>query len=69
MSDDLSWRKASRSGSQGGNCVEVAFGPDGRAAGRVRDSKRPEAGHLAVELDAFAAFLADIKMGRLGHLA
>jgi hypothetical protein len=35
----------------------------GRAAG-IRDSKSPERGHLAVELDAFAAFLADIKASR-----
>jgi len=57
------WRKASASTAQG-NCVELAFGPEGRATGRVRDSKSPERGHLAVKLDAFAAFLADAKSGR-----
>jgi hypothetical protein len=59
----IRWIKARKS-DNGGDCVEVAFSPDGRAAGLVRDSKRPEAGHLAVELDAFAAFLADAKSGR-----
>lgn len=59
----MTWRKASKSGN-GGDCVEVAFGPDGWATGQVRDSKAPERGHLAVELDAFAAFLADTKSGR-----
>lgn len=65
MDSKLSWRKASRSGGQGGNCVELAFGPDGKATGMVRDSKSPERGHLAVSSEAFAAFLADAKGGRL----
>jgi hypothetical protein len=65
----VTWRKASRS-DNGGNCVEVAFGPDGRATGMVRDSKRPHDGNLAVSVDALAAFLASVKAGRfeLGRL-
>jgi hypothetical protein len=59
----LTWRK-SRASAANGDCVEVAFGQDGRATGMVRDSKRPQAGHLAVKLDAFEAFLADAKSGR-----
>lgn len=60
----LKWRKSSRSGN-GGNCVELAFGPDGRATGMVRDSKSPERGHLTVTMDAFAAFLVSVKRGEL----
>lgn len=36
---ELSWRKSSRSGSGGGQCVEAAHLHDGRVA--VRDSKNP----------------------------
>jgi hypothetical protein len=62
MEDIVTWRKASKSGN-GGECVEVGTTAAGRVAG-IRDSKSPERGHLAVELDAFAAFLADVKAGR-----
>ena len=37
ISDNLTWRKSSFSGGQGGDCVEVAELPDGGRA--VRDSK------------------------------
>jgi len=43
------WRKSSFSGDA--NCVEVAFG-----AG-VRDSKRPDAGHLALRADIYRALV------------
>jgi hypothetical protein len=56
----LTWRKASRSGSNG-DCVEIAFRL-GRAAG-IRDSKSPERGHLAVTAEVFGAFLAGVKSG------
>ena len=45
------WRKSSFSGGDS-NCVEVAFG-----AG-VRDSKNPDAGHLALETDAYRALVS-----------
>ncbi|HZR53399.1 MAG TPA: DUF397 domain-containing protein [Streptosporangiaceae bacterium] len=61
---DLTWRKASRSGSTG-DCVEVGTTAAGTVAG-IRDSKSPERGHLAVELDAWRAFLAKVKRGELG---
>jgi hypothetical protein len=55
------WRKATLS-SQNGGCVEIAANlPDVVA---VRDSKRPEGGAHVVGRGAFAAFLADAKVGR-----
>jgi hypothetical protein len=55
------WRKATLS-SQNGGCVEIAANlPDVIA---VRDSKRPEGGAHVVGRAAFAAFLADAKVGR-----
>jgi hypothetical protein len=53
----LSWRKSSRSGNNGGQCVEVA------AAGRVlvRDSKDPDGARLAFAPTAWRAFAAGIK--------
>jgi hypothetical protein len=40
--DRAQWRKSSYSGSNGGNCVEVARNPGGIIA--VRDSKDPRGG-------------------------
>ena len=37
--DGATWRKSTYSNGSGGNCVEVADLPNGRA---VRDSKHPE---------------------------
>lgn len=55
------WRKATLS-SQNGGCVEIASNlPDVIA---VRDSMRPEGGAHVVGRAAFAAFLADAKVGR-----
>jgi hypothetical protein len=58
----VTWRKASRSTANGGNCVEV-----GRVANRilVRDSKAPDAGHLTFSPEVFRAFVARVKEGRL----
>jgi hypothetical protein len=56
------WRKASRSTSGNGGCVEVATNISGVVA--IRDSKRPEAGAQVVDRAAFIAFLADVKAGR-----
>ncbi len=58
------WRKASRSGGNGGGCVEVASNLPGVVA--VRDSKRPEDGAHVLEREVFAALLDDIKAGRFG---
>ena len=56
------WRKAARSSSGNGGCVEVAGNLSGITA--IRDSKRPEDGAHVVDRSAFAAFLADVKAGR-----
>jgi hypothetical protein len=58
MSDELNWRKASLSGSQGGNCVEVAELPDGNRL--VRDSKRPDDARLPVSAANWRAFIAAV---------
>jgi Domain of unknown function (DUF397) len=61
--ENLCWVKSSFSGN-GGNCVEV-----GQAAGNpvvgIRDTKRREAGHLAVTREAFGALLAAARSGAL----
>ncbi|MFB4306593.1 DUF397 domain-containing protein [Actinomadura sp. GTD37] len=54
----LVWRKSSRSNTQGDECVEVAL-LEGRVG--LRDSKAPEAGHLTMVPEAFAALLAHVK--------
>lgn len=66
LGDQLRWFKSSRSGGNGGACVEVAF-----AAGTVgvRDSKEVTGGrHTGARLPfapgAFAAFVADVKGGQ-----
>jgi hypothetical protein len=54
----MNWFKSSRTQNQG-QCVEVAWLPDGRVG--VRDSKSPDAGHLTftpAEWDAFTAGVA-----------
>jgi hypothetical protein len=53
------WRKSTRSGSNGGNCVEVADNRPGVVY--VRDSKDPEGPVLSFEPDAWRAFIEDIK--------
>ena len=54
------WRKSSYSGSNGGQCVEVAANLPGIVA--VQDSKNPGPA-LVVKLAAFASFAAAIKNG------
>jgi hypothetical protein len=60
----LTWRKASRSGNGGENCVEVGVTLAGTVAG-IRDSKSPERGHLSVTPGVLGALLASIKRGEL----
>lgn len=56
------WRKSSRSGGDGGHCVELA--PLAGAVG-IRDSKHPTGGHLAVSRSALADLVDRIKAGDL----
>ena len=48
------WRKSTRSGGNGGNCVEVADNLPGLVA--VRDSKDPGGPTLAFAPEAWCAF-------------
>ena len=56
------WRKATRSTSGTGGCVEIAANLPGVTA--IRDSKRPDGGAHIIGRDSFAEFLADLKGGR-----
>jgi hypothetical protein len=56
------WRKSTRSGDNGGACVEVARNLPRIVA--VRDSKNPHGSVLTVEPAGWRAFIADVKAGR-----
>ncbi|GAA4377061.1 DUF397 domain-containing protein [Actinomadura verrucosospora] len=58
----LPWRKSTHSDETGGHCVELAALPYAVA---VRDSKAPDAGHLALTPRAFADLLARAKQDSL----
>ncbi len=58
--DSNNWRKASYSGSQGGNCVEVSA----RRDILVRDSQRPEGDRLMVPASAWKAFTKRVQRGQ-----
>ncbi|SCE73550.1 protein of unknown function (DUF397) [Micromonospora matsumotoense] len=53
---DARWRKSTRSGPDGGNCVEVADNLSGVVI--VRDSKDPSGPVLAFDPYAWRAFVA-----------
>jgi hypothetical protein len=54
----LNWRKSSRSGNNGGNCVEVA---DAAQVILVRDTKNRDGHVLNVPADAWESFTASLK--------
>ncbi|PSK89924.1 uncharacterized protein DUF397 [Murinocardiopsis flavida] len=56
------WRKSSYSGSQGGNCVEVADTPGFSA---VRDTQNRQAGHIVAPSAQWAALVAAVKVSAL----
>jgi hypothetical protein len=58
------WRKSSYSGSNGGQCVEVARNLPGVVA--VRDSKDPDGPSLVVTAGAWRAFLDGVRRGGFG---
>ncbi|WP_172386978.1 DUF397 domain-containing protein [Streptomyces sp. MNP-20] len=55
MSTTLQWFKSSYSGSDGGNCLEVAPEP---TAIHIRDSKDPDRAQLTIAPATWTAFLA-----------
>lgn len=60
--DDMTgakWRKSSRSGVNGGSCVEVADNLPGRVL--VRDTKDRDGGTLAFGSEAWRAFVGMAK--------
>lgn len=61
--DPLNWRKSTRSGGNGENCVELAAAPGAVA---VRDSKDPGGPVLTFRRGAFAAFAAQVRGGARG---
>lgn len=56
--ENLRWWKSSRSGNQGGACVEVATSGDNWF---VRDSKDPDSGVLTVSAAAWQAFVSSVR--------
>jgi hypothetical protein len=54
----LSWRKSSYSGSNGGNCIEIATAANAVA---VRDSKNPDGPVLALRRQDWQRFADQIK--------
>lgn len=58
---ELRWRKSSRSGSNGGTCVELASAAPGWVA--TRDSKNPAGGILLFRTGEMTAFLAKVRAG------
>ena len=57
-----SWRKASLSGPDGGDCIEVAPLRTGRFIG-IRDTEAPEKSPYIVRSAVFAAFVDGAKKG------
>ena len=60
--DGATWRKSTYSNGSGGNCVEVADLPNGRA---VRDSEHPQGPMLVFATDQWRTFVQGIKAGSL----
>ena len=58
--DDLTWRTSSYSGSNGGNCIEVAATSTSSAVA-VRDSKDPGGPQLAFNAATWTAFTGQVK--------
>lgn len=58
MKNDMKWRKSSRSGSNGGHCVEVANELDTIA---IRDSKNPNGSLLLISHEEARALSKHLK--------
>ena len=61
--DNAAWHKSSYSGSNGGNCVEVAALPSDSLA--VRDSKDPDGPVLTFSRAGWRTFTTALKTGAL----
>ena len=61
--DSAQWRTSSYTGSNGGNCVEVASNQPGIVA--VRDSKNRGGPALTLTPSAWDEFIAGVKSGEL----
>jgi hypothetical protein len=61
---NASWIKSRRSGPTGGNCVEVAFLPDGEVA--MRNSRHPDGPALVFHRVEWEAFLGGARDGEFG---
>ncbi|MFD5751222.1 DUF397 domain-containing protein [Streptomyces sp. NPDC127033] len=58
------WRKSTYSGGTGGNCLEVAVGPDGPGGTvPVRDSKTPHIPGLVFRARVWSVFVTEVKAG------
>jgi hypothetical protein len=57
------WRKSTRSGSSGGDCVDVADNLSDVVA--VRDSKDPDGPVLTFAPDVWRAFVSFVQQGKL----
>lgn len=55
------WRKSSRSGDSGGQCVEMATNLPGMVV--VRDSKNPDGPKLVFTPSEWKAFLGGVRTG------
>jgi hypothetical protein len=62
--ETATWRKSTRSGPDGGNCVEVAELTSGRRG--VRDSKNPTGPALIFSPGEWDAFINGVKDGEFG---
>jgi Domain of unknown function (DUF397) len=58
------WMKSTRSGPTGGNCVEVAFLPEGSVA--MRNSRQPHGPALLFTHAEWNAFLGGARDGEFG---
>ncbi|MEK8142892.1 DUF397 domain-containing protein [Streptomyces sp. M10(2022)] len=56
---EAQWRKSSYSGTNGGECVEVADGHPGSVP--VRDSKNPSGPVLVLGAEAWSAFVGGLR--------
>jgi hypothetical protein len=61
------WIKSRRSGPTGGNCVEIAFLPDGEIA--VRNSRHPSGPALVFSRAEWDAFLGGARDGEFDRPA